>query len=176
MVGLRSARAYHPPPPSPRANPLEPSSPTPVRPGLKARSRSGGAAYTITEESERLFCETLNDVFLGEGNSAAQDSLVMGMHNKSNTDNDSLVSDSGNRRFGGRRHDSGAQLPTPSTSPYGPVNSAAFASHAHVAEWVEIWDYAGGVRFRGFVGEKDGDRALFIFFDRSVIGKDLKQG
>lgn len=71
------------------------------------------------------------------------------------------------------RHDSGAQLPRPSPGPdaYFPSDSGA-----NVKEWIEIWDYAGGLSFRGFVGEKDGQKALFVFFDGSVIGKDLKQG
>ena len=43
------------------------------------RSRGkGGAAYTITEESERLFCDTLRAVFLGERKAADAGALVMG--------------------------------------------------------------------------------------------------
>jgi hypothetical protein len=45
-----------------------------------------------------------------------------------------------------------------------------------VRDYVEVWDYAGGARFRGFVAEKDDERALFVFFDKEVIGKDLKPG
>ncbi|KAG9967035.1 hypothetical protein KCU61_g170, partial [Aureobasidium melanogenum] len=76
------------PPPSPRTTPANRASSSPQRPGIKARSRSGGAAYTITEECERLFCKTLDTVFLGEGNTVAQDSLVMGMryNNKTSID------------------------------------------------------------------------------------------
>lgn len=40
--------------------------------------RGRGAAYTVTEECERLFCETLKAVFLGEGKTVGQDSLVTG--------------------------------------------------------------------------------------------------
>ena len=90
----------------------------------------------------------------------------MGVRKSSNANNQQ-------HRFGGR-HDSGAQMLTPSSSPDGFVNFARPAGS--VREWVEIWDYAGDCRFRGFVAEKDGTRALFIFFDSSVIGKDLKQG
>ncbi len=43
-------------------------------------ARGGGAAYTVTEECERLFCETLKAVFLGERNTVGQDSLVTGAH------------------------------------------------------------------------------------------------
>jgi len=43
-------------------------------------------------------------------------------------------------------------------------------------EWVELWDYLGDMRFRGFVGGHILDRSLFIFFESSAIGKDLKPG
>ena len=43
-------------------------------------------------------------------------------------------------------------------------------------EWVEIWDYAGDLRFRGFVGGKGYTRGLFVFFDSTLVGKDLKAG
>ena len=45
-----------------------------------------------------------------------------------------------------------------------------------VSDWVEVWDYVGGIRFRGFVAEKAGERALFVFFDRDVIGGKIKAG
>lgn len=141
------------PPPSPPTGAFRAAQ----RPGLKARSRSGGAAYTITEECERLFCETLSTVFLGEGNVAAQDSLVMGTRNSSSNYN-------GKNRL----------PPTPVQSPDGVL--AVKEPHGLVKEWVEIWDYTGGLRFRGFVAEKDGSRAMFVFFDNSVIGQDLKHG
>jgi len=44
---------------------------------------------------------------------------------------------------------------------------------ASVSGWLEIWDYAGGVSFRGFVAEGDA-KALFVFFDMSVLERDLK--
>jgi hypothetical protein len=45
-----------------------------------------------------------------------------------------------------------------------------------VRTWVEVWDYVGGNRFRGFVADKDGERAMFVFFDQAIIGGDLKAG
>lgn len=45
-----------------------------------------------------------------------------------------------------------------------------------VSDWLEIWDYVGGNRFRGFVAVKDGEKAMCVFFDQSVIGCDLKAG
>jgi hypothetical protein len=47
-----------------------------------------------------------------------------------------------------------------------------------LAAWLEIWDYAGGNSFRGFVAEDDrrpGTKTLFVFFDTHVVGRDLKQ-
>lgn len=64
--------------------------------------------------------------------------------------------------------------PTPSPSPDGRIFPRPGGL---VTEYVEIWDYAGGARFRGFVAEKGQDmRAMFIFFDKQVIGMDLKPG
>ncbi|GAB7348362.1 hypothetical protein MBLNU459_g6802t1 [Dothideomycetes sp. NU459] len=153
------------PPPSPRAAPFESS---PVRPGLKARSRSGGAAYTIAEECERLFCETLKAVFLGEGNTSFQDSLVMGVRNNNGSNREACVSSS--TRYSPRSQ----PLPTPSPSADGFIDFAQPAGA--VKQWIEIWDYAGGVRFRGFIADKNGRKALFVFFDNTVVGKDLKHG
>lgn len=45
-----------------------------------------------------------------------------------------------------------------------------------LTQWIEVWDYTGGTRFRGFIAEKLQDRTLFVFFDELVVGKDLKQG
>jgi len=41
---------------------------------------------------------------------------------------------------------------------------------------LEIWDYAGGCSFRGFVGGLDDKKSVFAFFGSSIIGQDLKQG
>ncbi|KAH0198155.1 hypothetical protein KCU86_g10082, partial [Aureobasidium melanogenum] len=133
------------------------ASSSPQRPGIKARSRSGGAAYTITEECERLFCETLDTVFLGEGNTVAQDSLVMGMRYNNKTS-----------------IDKSAPLPSPSPSTDSAIDMAV--PNNAVREWVEIWEYSAGLRFRGFVTDKNGQSTLFVFFDKSVIGPDLKNG
>jgi hypothetical protein len=45
-----------------------------------------------------------------------------------------------------------------------------------VDAWLEVWDYAGGCSFRGFVGGNGDDKSLFAFFDPAVVGRDLKQG
>jgi hypothetical protein len=43
--------------------------------------------------------------------------------------------------------------------------------------WLEIWDYAGGSSFRGFVAEdaRRETKSLFVFFDAHSITRDLKQ-
>jgi len=45
-----------------------------------------------------------------------------------------------------------------------------------VEQWIELWDYVGGARFRGFVAEHEGERALFVFFDEGAVANDLKPG
>ncbi|KAF2807917.1 uncharacterized protein BDZ99DRAFT_464813 [Mytilinidion resinicola] len=132
------------------------------------RARRGGAAYTITEECERLFCETLKAVFLGEGNAAVQDSLVAGVQNYNNitTTTSNFGSDpNAHARYAYRTRG----LPSPEMDGFG-------GSQGLVTEWVEMFDYVGGIRFRGFVAEKDGERAMFVFFDNQVVGNDLKPG
>jgi hypothetical protein len=42
--------------------------------------------------------------------------------------------------------------------------------------WLEVWDYAGGCSFRGFVAGTGTEKCLFAFFDSGVVGRDLKQG
>lgn len=65
-------------------------------------------------------------------------------------------------------------LPTPSPSPDSKVYPDA--AEGLVKDYVEVFDYAGGLRFRGFIAEKDDERSMFIFFDEEVIGEDLKPG
>lgn len=42
--------------------------------------------------------------------------------------------------------------------------------------FVELWDYVGRCNFRGFVVGEGKKKDLFIFFDSSILQKDLKQG
>jgi hypothetical protein len=48
--------------------------------------------------------------------------------------------------------------------------------HGLVTDWLEVYDYVGGARFRGFIAKHDGERNLFVFFDQGVLGNDLKPG
>jgi hypothetical protein len=44
-----------------------------------------------------------------------------------------------------------------------------------VSDWIELWDYTGGISFRGFV-TTEREKTLFAFFDASIDGRDLKPG
>ncbi|KAF2650513.1 hypothetical protein K491DRAFT_608600 [Lophiostoma macrostomum CBS 122681] len=134
------------------------------QPSRSGRARRGGAAYHITEECERLFCETLRTVFLGEGDMARQDSLVMSMHKQLPAD----VNDYGVQvqQFA----DQGTGLPSP------PESDGPAVAKGSICDWIETWDYVGGIMFRGFVAENDGEKAMFVFFDQAVIWGDLKAG
>lgn len=147
-------------------------------------ARRGGAACTIAGECERLFCETLRTVFLGEGNLARQNSLAMGVYN-SNDDNDDDTIDNTNEH--GRRrpivadvkridssYDSGIGMPSPFQAP---AVDYGFPQCGAVSQWIEVWDYVGDGRFRGFVANGDGgEKAMFVFFDSEATVRDLKPG
>jgi len=112
----------------------------------KRISRKEGAAYTIRGECERLFCENMKSIFLGEeGRMDSNGSIVMG------------------------------------TNAYSPPDDSVdafsyFSNNQTIDAWLEIWDYTSGCSFRAFVGGNDDKKSLFVFFDASVIGRDLKQG
>lgn len=132
------------------------------------KARRGGAAYTITGECERLFCETLRSVFLGEGSQHRQNSLVMGMpSDNATTATTAITNDYG---IDARRYsDSSTESDVPEMVRFEEEKGA-------ISDYIEMWDYVGGIRFRGFVAEKEDERAMFIFFDESVINGDLKAG
>jgi len=156
---------------------------------LQQQSRSGDAAYNITEECERLFCETLRTAFLVEKNAgAARNSLVMGALEQGRTDEsaaDMLSETPPYDHHGGHAVGMPVQmhqhrqrkpsLPTPAPSP-GTLAYAPAQSGEVIKEYLEVYDYhSTGTRFRGFVAEKR-ERALFVFFDREVMEQDLKPG
>ena len=45
-----------------------------------------------------------------------------------------------------------------------------------VESWVEIWDYVGDTKFKGFVGGIGFTRSLFVFIGEDILGKDIKHG
>jgi len=90
-------------------------------------------------------------VFLGEERTANNGSIVMGANAYSPPDD--------------------------SVSAYGKSGINMIKAGGQVVDaWLEVWDYAGGCSFRGFVGGKGEQKSLFAFFDGTVIGKDLRQG
>lgn len=133
--------------------------------------------HTITEECERFFCEALRAIFLGE-RERAQDSLGMGArtwkHRYSMGSSDDDDDDDTGRVVSLPNQVVAAGLGTP---PPDIAFAGSTCSRYAIRQWLEIWDYAGGIRFRGFTAEEEqGNRTLFVFFDETVIGRDLKQG
>lgn len=137
--------------------------PSPPRsPPLAAfhKARRGGAAYTISEQCERLFCDTMGSIFLGERNLNSFGTLDLGSHKY-------------NISLDGSSFGSGSSTGLASSQ----SSMDSFNERQGlVTEWLEVWDYVGGARFRGFIAEHEGDRALFVFFDQGVLGNDLKHG
>lgn len=44
-----------------------------------------------------------------------------------------------------------------------------------IQRWIEVWDYAGDAIYRGFVAEHNGEKTMFVFFDRA-LDHGLKSG
>ncbi|MCJ1310824.1 hypothetical protein MMC25_004491 [Agyrium rufum] len=130
--------------------------------------RQRGAAHAITEECERLFCETLRATFLGERNDAAmQDSVVMSAvqqkHDHSQhgqlagepdgyfpvasartMDREASVA----KRLARLQHKRIRELRRESSSDEDDEEEDETA--ANVRDWVEVWDYAGDTNYSGF--------------------------
>lgn len=168
------------PPPSPRVAAKDQHS----RSTQLQQQRSGDAAYYITEECERLFCETLRTAFLVEKNAgAARNSLVMGALEQGHTDESAVDMSKKTTLYGGavrmpvgQQRPRQASLPTPAPSP-GTTVYPSVHSGGMIRDYLEVYDYhSTGVRFRSFVAEQGDSRALFVFFDREVMEQDLKPG
>ena len=67
-------------------------------------------------------------------------------------------------------------LGTPTSPTLEPEPDGFVERRGLVDMWIEVWDYAGGARFRGFVAGEGEDRTMFVFFDDGVVGSDLKPG
>ncbi|TKA44805.1 hypothetical protein B0A55_13016, partial [Friedmanniomyces simplex] len=139
----------------------------------------------ITEDCERLFCETMKAAFLVERDAGRQKSRVMGARLERNSNSDSEsgsesesqgveIPRTGHHGGGGGAAVLEHGLTTPSPSPDGCRSYPR--TGGVVKEYVEVFDYVGGARFRGFVAETADERSMFVFFDREVLGKDLKPG
>ena len=130
------------------------------------KGRARGAAYVVAGECERLFCGALRAAFLGEGNVAEQAPIAADTHNYMQS---GIVSS-------GRR---GASLPSPPDLDLvenGMRVSLPRNGPRLVQTWIEVWDYAGGAWFRGFVAGDGDEKTLFVFFDDGMQRHDLKPG
>jgi hypothetical protein len=127
-------------------------------------------------------------MLLGERNVALQGSGLASVHNNDNyyyNDNNgsysSRISNNATRNDG-RAQAVGhyGQLTPPADFPIADetmMGGRGFGAPGGVLGWLEIWDYAGGSSFRGFVAEDAGreTKSLFVFFDAHAITRDLKQ-
>jgi hypothetical protein len=100
---------------------------------------------------------------------AFQDSLEMGMHRYDNNVQQSV---------GTSMMIDGLVLGGDSSGLSSSQSSLDSFTNGHdlVTDWLEVYDYVGGARFRGFIAETHGERNLFVFFDQGVLGNDLKPG
>jgi hypothetical protein len=124
-------------------------------------------------------------MLLGERNAALQGSGLASVHNNNNYYNNDSYNDSINNnasRNDGRAQAVGhyGQLTPPADFPITDetmMGRRGFGAPGGVLGWLEIWDYAGGASFRGFVAEdaRGETKSLFVFFDEHSITRDLKQ-
>ena len=83
------------------------------------------------------------------------------------------------RGFKSREDSSGLDGGEAMTSPLdiAPLVHDVAHSTPIISDYMELWDYASGARFRGFTAtDINGEPTLFVFFDAAVIGRNLKQG
>ncbi|KAH6838358.1 ornithine decarboxylase antizyme-domain-containing protein [Chaetomium sp. MPI-CAGE-AT-0009] len=158
--------------------------------GHSVGRHGSGTTTDTTSKCERFFCETLRAMLLGERNVALQGSGLASVHNNDNyyyNDNDNNNSYNSSISSNATRNDGRAQavghygqLTPPADFPIADeamMGRRGFGAPGGVLGWLEIWDYAGGSSFRGFVAE-DASRetkSLFVFFDAHSITRDLKQ-
>ncbi|KFA49787.1 hypothetical protein S40293_08475 [Stachybotrys chartarum IBT 40293] len=117
--------------------------------------RRGGAAYSIREECERFFCETIKTIFHGEGIPSTDGSGLSDAY---------LPTPPADNEF---LHQQFQQRHSNDNKPRG----------FEVGAWLELWDYAGGASFRAFVADNGDEKSLFVFFDvQGAVGRDLKKG
>ncbi|KAI9668383.1 MAG: hypothetical protein M1831_001137 [Alyxoria varia] len=151
-------------------------------------NRLVGAARTITEECERLFCGTLRAYFLGEKETSLRDPLVVGASFDSNSDYSDDLELYYQQRYGHGHRQRGmegcehgpvmAGLDSGGMSDTSDIRGTCRSRNPDVKEYIELWDYMGGALFRGFTvyDAITDSKTLFTFFDDMVIGRDLKKG
>ncbi|CAK7200096.1 hypothetical protein SEUCBS139899_002785 [Sporothrix eucalyptigena] len=158
-----------------------------------ARHRArGGATLRIREECERLFCETMKTVFLGERNMVSTGSSLTGVydvvHDNDHIDDDGTppAEDDYLRRIPSAS-DGSSYRGSFSSSVAGSLGAASYmtaassvaapySAYSVPSAWLELWDFAGAASFRGFLAEDPaGGQSLFAFFDAHVLHRDLKR-
>ena len=99
----------------------------------------------------------------------------MGMYNNTTTTNTFNISISNDYGIDARRYsDSTSSMgSSPGMATFPTVETG---DKGTITDYIEMWDYVGGVRFRGFVAETEEEKAMFVFFDESVVSGDLKAG
>jgi len=137
---------------------LPPESP-PLAAYAVSKTRQGAAAHHIRSECERFCCETLGAIFLGEGKLALEDSLELDAQQQQLE----------------RNINGGYLLDLDGLSSSTTSSATTLTPRAGlVRSFLEVWDYEGGCRFRGFVAERDEEIAMFVFFDQGAFGHGLK--
>lgn len=102
-------------------------------------------------------------LFLGEGTTAQNGSLVMGTTN-------------GEMRNGGGGG-SGASMHGKKDTIAAVARSRTALRRGNIVQhFLEVWDYIGSGSFRGFVVNRAGEKDMFMFFDRAALVRDLKPG
>ena len=128
-------------------------------------------------------------MLLGERNVALQGSGLASVYNNNSSNNNSSYNNSYNSSISNNasRNDGRAQavghhgqLTPPDDFPIADetvMGRRRLGARGGVLGWLEIWDYAGGSSFRGFVAEDTTreTKSLFVFFDAHSITRDLKQ-
>jgi hypothetical protein len=124
-------------------------------------------------ECERFFCESLRAVFLGERDAASRDSDWSGV---------SYTKHTRHAKPEQRAIESLGQLTPPDEYPFPDVqhqrnSSVDSTTMAPTIEfWLHIYDHIGGASFAAFVASgSSNQRSLFVFFDETVIKRDLKK-
>ena len=141
-----------------------PSSPSMAAYAMSPASR-GAAAHHIRSECERFCCEILKALFLGEGQPAFQDSLVLDAqsHHRQNNGLGMYLSEDSLEGM--------AEL-----SPESSLSSVDSRAAGLATGFFELFDYIGGGKFQGFVAQKADMKAVFVFFDRQILSHNLKAG
>lgn len=146
-----------------------------------AGSRRGGATRLIREECVRFFCEPMRAVFCGEANTVGNGSGLVGAYSLPTPPDDDgyyhphhhYDDDNNNHQ---RLRDRGGWSRGAGAGAGGAYHDVEGGGWVSVSAWAEIWDYVGGTSYRAFVAERDGEKSLFVFYDRGVIDAELKQG